>query len=109
MSKNEPAPVLRPCDECGQVDDGPRHVLDAHPERDDRPRPEVISKVIGGGHSPEVTAAAINHLNEGGLYLHLDCCRERGCPDGSCVRQTAGAEELRDDDLRDHLMSLKES
>ena len=34
---------------------------------------------------------------------HFDCCRTAGCPDGSCDVLTAGAEDLRGDDLRAHL------
>lgn len=30
---------------------------------------------------------------------HMDCCREAGCPDGSCDEVTAGAEDLRGDEL----------
>ena len=34
---------------------------------------------------------------------HMDCCREAGCPDGSCPVVTKGAEDLRNDELRAHL------
>lgn len=109
-TNNGPAPALRVCDGCGLVDDHPRHALTgADPDGVTRPSQELIGKVVAGGYPPEVTALAIDQLNEPGLYLHLDCCLERGCPDGTCVRQTAGAEDLRGGDLRDHLMSLKES
>ncbi len=110
MADTKTAPALRVCDACGLVDDHPRHTLSgADPEGVTRPSQDVIAKVIGGGYSPEVTALAIDQLNEGGLYLHMDCCRGRGCPTGDCDRQTSGAEDLRDDDLRQHLMSLKEN
>jgi hypothetical protein len=100
-------PALRVCDECGQVDDGPRHVLDADEGRDDRPGRALLAKVLSAGLDPEVMALAIDQLNEPGLYLHMDCCRGRGCPTGDCDRQTAGAEDLRDGQLREHLMSLR--
>lgn len=38
---------------------------------------------------------------------HMDCCRERGCPDGSCPIVTEGAEDLRGDKLRAHLTNPK--
>lgn len=34
---------------------------------------------------------------------HMDCCRDAGCPDGSCPIVTAGAEDLRDDELRAYI------
>ena len=43
-------------------------------------------------------------LADGGtLIRHLDCCREAGCPDGSCDVVTAGAEDLRGAALVNHL------
>lgn len=42
--------------------------------------------------------------DDGGTQMrHMDCCREAGCPDGTCVEVTAGAEELRGDELLEHL------
>ena len=36
--------------------------------------------------------------------LHMDCCRERGCPDGSCDRLVAqGADSLRGRALIKHI------
>ena len=43
-------------------------------------------------------------LDDGGtLMRHMDCCREAGCFDGSCNEVTAGAENLRGDELLAHL------
>ena len=43
-------------------------------------------------------------LEDGGtLMRHMDCCREAGCPDGSCNEVTAGAENLRGEELIAHL------
>lgn len=107
---NDPAPALRVCDACGLVDDHPRHTLSgADPEGVTRPSQDVIAKVLGGDYPDDVKALAIGQLNEPGLYLHMDCCRPRGCPTGECEVQTAGAENLRGDELRAHLMSLKEN
>ena len=43
-------------------------------------------------------------LADGGtLTRHMDCCRAAGCPEGTCDQVTAGAEDLRDDALLEHL------
>lgn len=55
---------------------------------DDHPR-----HVIGDGGSADVAR-------------HMDCCREVGCPDGSCVAVTEGAEGLRGLDLLEHIEHL---
>jgi hypothetical protein len=39
---------------------------------------------------------------------HMDCCREAGCPTGSCDEVTAGAEDLRGEELREHLTTRSE-
>lgn len=102
-------PALRVCDACGQVDDDPRHTLTGgDPEGVTRPSREIIAAVLSSDHPDDVKALAIDQLNEPGYYFHLDCCRDRGCPDGTCGTQTAGAEDLRGGELRDHLMSLAE-
>jgi hypothetical protein len=36
---------------------------------------------------------------------HMDCCREAGCPDGTCDLVTAGAEDLRGSDLVEHIQT----
>lgn len=35
---------------------------------------------------------------------HMDCCKAAGCPDGSCDIVTEGAEKLRGDKFRAHLV-----
>jgi hypothetical protein len=107
--KNDgPAPALRVCDACGQVDDGPRHtLLGGDPNTPGRVEGvDVVDLLLDQGYDQATVKLAMRQVDEAGLYLHLDCCRAIGCPDGLCDRQTAGAEDLRDDDLRDHLMSL---
>lgn len=42
------------------------------------------------------------------MIRHMDCCRDAGCPTGSCDEVTAGAEDLRGDDLLKHLTSRSE-
>jgi hypothetical protein len=48
-------------------------------------------------------------LDDGGTQMrHMDCCREAGCPTGACDEVTAGAEDLRGDELLEHLTSRSE-
>ena len=43
-------------------------------------------------------------MDDGGtLIRHMDCCREAGCPTGACDEVTAGAEDLRGEELLEHL------
>jgi hypothetical protein len=89
--------ALRVCDGCGLVDDHPRHVLsEGDPGVMPQPSREIIAKVIEGEYPQAVTALAIDQLNEPGMYLHMDCCRGRGCPTGACDRvpDLRGAELL---------------
>ena len=69
-------------------------------------RPIRSCDVCGGedNHPRHVTALA----DGGTLMRHMDCCREAGCPDGSCDEVTKGAEELRGDELVQHLTSRSE-
>jgi hypothetical protein len=49
-------------------------------------------------------------LDDGGTQTrHMDCCRDEGCPDGTCDEATAGAEELRGDALVEHLTQTARS
>ncbi len=100
---------LRVSDCCGVVDDHPRHVIGQADGVDDRPSQDTIAKILDGPYTNEVKAMAIAQLNEPGLYLHLDCCRARGCPDGTCGPQTAGAEDLRGGELLEHLIAKGEA
>lgn len=101
MADNESRP-LRGCDTCGQVDDHPRHVF-AHAEGDGATSPEVASKMIDNAPA-EVRAAILAHVQDSTTtYRHLDCCREAGCPDGTCNKVTTGAETKKGDALVKHL------
>lgn len=40
------------------------------------------------------------------IARHLDCCRNVGCPDGTCNVATAGAEDKRGGELVEHLLGL---
>lgn len=71
------------------IGDGrPRRFCPACEQVDDHPR-----HVIEDGGDPKVA-------------LHMDCCRARGCPDGTCDIITAGAESLRGAKLLAHIQGL---
>jgi hypothetical protein len=96
--------ALRVCDLCGDVDDHPRHVLAGgdrgiYPE----PTPATVLKVVRTAPGDLVDELLAQLLDTGSSDRHLDCCRDAGCPDGSCPARTAGAEELRGADLLAHL------
>lgn len=97
---------LRVCDLCGGVDDHPRHVI-AGAIRDVFPRvaDEVVDRVLVNAPEAERGRLLRDLLDTASSDRHLDCCREAGCPDGSCGLVTAGAEQLRGPDLLNHLMS----
>lgn len=97
--------LMRVCDVCGGVDDHPRHVIAGDPGTGP-PDGAVVATVLDMpdiGNAERV--ALIADLYDTTLLLrHMDCCRQTGCPDGSCDIQTAGAEDARGSDLLDHLM-----
>lgn len=98
--------VLRVCDLCGGVDDHPRHTLAGGvPGVYPRPTAELLAKVSDAAPAEERGRLLADLIDTGTTDRHMDCCREAGCPDGSCDRQTAGAEDLRGAKLLEHLMS----
>lgn len=102
---------VRVCDICGGVDDHPRHVIGLGPN-DPAPAVDqaVIAKVIGNPDlSDEAKTAIVADLADTSLQLrHMDCCRDLGCPDGTCelIAET-GARDLRGSKLHKHLTSGK--
>lgn len=102
--------AYRVCDECGQVDDHPRHVIAGGPEAYAAPTDDTITKVLASARELELDEAVVARLvrdllSTASLDLHMDCCRARGCPTGACDEQTAGVEELRGANLLDHLVT----
>jgi hypothetical protein len=96
--------ALRVCDLCGGVDDHPRHVLaggdpDAYP----KPSPETVRRVLEASPADDADRLLGDLLDTGTSDRHMDCCRNAGCPDGSCDTVTAGAEDLRGVELLNHL------
>jgi len=99
--------VLRVCDLCGGVDDGPRHIITAGPDFMDPVSDEIVDRVLELAPK-EHRARLLRELQDRSAQdRHRDCCREAGCPDGDCDRLTAGVEHLRDGELLDHLVGLQ--
>lgn len=102
--------AYRVCDGCGGVDDHPRHVIAGAPDAYPAPTDETISKVLSSAKALKLDDLVIARLlrdlmSTASLDFHFDCCRERGCPTGSCDQQTTGAEDLRGADLLEHLVA----
>src|ERR1044072_811415 len=92
---------VRMCDECGGVDDHPRHVY-ATVVGDSVTDPEVADKALK--NAGDASAAILAQIMDTSTVVrHMDCCREAGCPDGTCDQVTAGAEDSRGYDLVKHL------
>lgn len=101
---------LRGCDVCGGVDDHPRHVIAGPPGAAGEPRPEVIDRVLGAKLEGEDRARIVAALfDTSSQDRHMDCCREVGCPTGTCDRVAVlGGTDLRGKDLLDHLTDTAE-
>lgn len=97
---------LRPCDICGGVDDHPRHQI-AHPPGTVIANPEIIQLLAQNVDFTTERGAKVlaDYVDTTVEQRHMDCCREAGCPDGTCNVVTQGAESLRGTDLLDHLQS----
>jgi hypothetical protein len=95
--------LVRVCDVCGGVDDHPRHQVVGDPGTGP-PNDVAVSAVLEADLSSDMRVTLLNDLYDTSLLLrHLDCCRNTGCPDGTCDTQTAGAETLRGAELLRHL------
>lgn len=98
--------ALKVCDVCGGCDDHPRH--------------EFAGAIPGVQVAEPPSQAAVDRVNEVAptehrarllrdLFdtttgqRHLDCCREAGCPTGTCGVRTRGAEDKRGKALLAHL------
>jgi hypothetical protein len=102
MAVKETRPV-RMCDLCGGVDDHPRHVF-AHATGDAPTDVEVGMKALDAAPDAPAKSAVMAHIRDTSTSMrHMDCCREAGCPDGTCDQVTAGAENKRGMDLVKHI------
>lgn len=97
----------RVCDLCGGVDDHPRHVI-AGTTADVFPTPTaaIIQRVITNAPEGHTDRLLDSLMDTASSDRHMDCCREAGCPDGSCEVMTRGAEAKRGRALRTHLEAL---
>lgn len=97
---------LRVCDLCGGVDDHNRHVLGSG-SRDVFPAPsdDIVTKVLDAAPAAERARLLRELQDTSSSDRHMDCCRQAGCPDGSCDVATAGAEDKRGAALLNHLSS----
>jgi hypothetical protein len=94
---------MRICDLCGGVDDHPRHVI-AYAAGDGVTPTEAALKAMEAAGPLGVGAEIMAQISDTSTTMrHMDCCREAGCPDGTCNEVTAGAEDLKGDKLVKHL------
>ena len=95
----------RECDVCFGFDDAPRHVVGLSGEEPIKITEEqmAIFRSNVDLNTNEGANALSSLIDRTTQYRHMDCCRSVGCPDGSCYRVTAGAEDLRNDELVAHL------
>jgi hypothetical protein len=99
---------LRVCDLCGGVDDHPRHVIAGQVDGAFRPSDGALDNVLASAPEDQRAELVRALLDTTSSDRHLDCCREAGCPDGSCDFVTAGAEGKTGADLLDHLIAYAE-
>lgn len=87
MSKNATERELRVCDICGQIDTAPRHRVAFAPNDAPTVGQAMILAVVESDHDADVKATAVAELTDSTIRsAHMDCCRDAGCPDGSCNR-----------------------
>lgn len=104
--------AYRVCDACGGVDDHPRHVIAGGADSFAAPTDEIVALVMANARAAgldEIVVARLlrDLLSSASMDLHMDCCRERGCPTGACDVQTSGAEKARGAKLLEHLVKLR--
>ena len=102
--------LVRVCDLCGGVDDHPRHVIaGGTPGVYPPPSDDIVNRVIAAAPDGDRARLVRDLMDTGSSDRHMDCCREAGCPDGTCTTQTAGAENERGAALLEHLVAKAES
>ena len=100
---------LRVCDLCGAVDDHPRHVMAGEADGTFRPSDGALDRVLAEAPDEQRGELVRALLDTTSSDRHLDCCREAGCPNGSCDLVTEGAEDKTGADLLDHLVESAEA
>lgn len=98
------APLLRVCDLCGQVDDHPRHTFGGPQPNMFRQAPDdIVNKVLDAAPADQRARLLRDLMDTSSLDLHKDCCRDAGCPTGTCNDELDEVGELRGPELRDAL------
>lgn len=100
--------IVRMCDLCGGVDDHPRHMFDHTATGDGVTDASVMSIALDNAPDPIAREGVLNHFRDNSTTLrHMDCCREAGCPDGSCDYVTKGATDKKGAALIKHITTTK--
>lgn len=87
---------LRSCDECGGIDDHPRHVYLAGPDELDVNQAALEAVWTTEGLSAQDAHRIAKELEDTSIMQkHMDCCRAAGCPDGTCDAMPAEQHDLR--------------
>lgn len=101
----------RVCDLCGGFDDHPRHVIAHSPGAvavmADPALVQALARAVDFA-TPDGAAALADLMDTSVQLRHMDCCRDAGCPDGSCGEihaSTPGKDTLRGPKLLAHLTS----
>lgn len=95
---------LRVCDLCGGVDDHPRHSFGGpQPDAFRPPTDEIVEKVLAAAPAADRARLLRELMDTSSIDLHKDCCRDAGCPTGTCGEELGDVGELRGADLRDAL------
>jgi hypothetical protein len=68
-----------------------------------RPSEDIINRVLEAAPAAERARLVRDLVDTSSSDRHMDCCREAGCPDGTCNQVTAGAEDKRGGALLKHL------
>lgn len=97
---------LRVCDLCGAVDDHPRHVVAGNIRGTFAPSDGALERVMAEAPDGERNRLVRELMDTTSSDRHLDCCRDNGCPDGSCGVMTEGAGAKTGKAMLDHLMKV---
>lgn len=95
---------LRVCDLCGGVDTDPRHTFGGPQVNVFRSPPnEIVNKVLENAPAEHRAELLRDLMDTSSLDLHKDCCRDAGCPEGTCTSELDEVGELRGAELREAL------
>ncbi len=78
---------LRSCDVCGQIDDHPRHTFLALASGVEFSVNDAAVQAVydAKGLATADAVRIVNDLKDTSVQeRHFDCCRDAGCPDGTC-------------------------